>query len=195
MALADLIKKSVSAEVATATPATVATLDGITGGAVAGVATVAVAEPLKSASSDHGLDPAARYTAADDMAANSPAEWTAKRPEIVGGGTGEKQILLAFAETAGGEIPANADFAKSCKCLILDARRPGRRKILRPLSVYEYRLAAEAGRRAVFCENHRKQLGGNCQHFDVIERLAHGDPAAALDACLLWRLILTGQTV
>lgn len=149
---------------------------------------------LKSPSLDSCRPDTAEYrTAAGDTAANSPAEWTAERPEFAGGETGEKQILLAFASPAGSEITANSHFAKSCKCLILGARHPGRRKILRPLSVYEYRLAAEAGRRAVFCENHRRELDGSCQHFEIIERLIPGDQAAALDGCLLWQRIRIGQ--
>jgi len=128
-------------------------------------------------------------TPTGETATNSPAEWAGKRPGFPGGETGEKQILLAFASPAGSEKPANSHFANPCKCLILCARRPGRRKMLRPLSVYECRLAAEARRRAVFCENHRQQLGGTCPHFDIIERLTPGDPSAALDSCLLWRLV------
>ena len=193
MALANLIKQGISADVATATAATVATLGGISGGTVAKVAGVAVAGLPVSEQTGAKMNLAAYRTAAGDVAANSPAEWTAKRPEFAGGETGEKQILLAFASPAGSEKPANSHFVQFGKYLILGARRPGRRKTLRPLSVYEYRLAAEAGRRAAFCENHRQQLGGTCQNFDIIERLIPGDPAAALDNCLLWRLIRSGQ--
>lgn len=59
----------------------------------------------------------------------------------------------------------------------------------------EARLADEAERRADFCERHRLLLGGNCDRLDVIERWAPGDQAQALDACLLWRLIRTGQKI
>lgn len=158
-------------------------------------------EPLKTeelaekceAAAPCGQLPAGDQTEASELAAKILAIFTAKQPEIAGGGTSEKQILLDFAETARGENLADSHFAKSCNYSILDARHPGRRKILRPLSVYEYRLAAEAGRRAVFCENHRQQFGGNCPHFEIIEGWAPGDPAAALDCCLLWQKIRGGQ--
>lgn len=67
---------------------------------------------------------------------------------------------------------------------------------------YEKQLADEAERRADFCNIHRAMLG-TCEHFNVIERLGNSaanstittDQAAALDACLLWRLIRTGRNI
>ena len=127
-----------------------------------------------------------------DNPGNNPAKLSAEQLEIAGGGSGEKQILLVFAATAGGENSADLRFAPFCNSLNTNDFSGGRRKKLRPLSAFEFQLAAAAGRRAVFCENHRRQLGDTCAHFDVIERLAPGNPAAALDSCLLWQRIRTG---
>lgn len=69
-------------------------------------------------------------------------------------------------------------------------------RVFRPtLSGGQIQLADEAERRADFCERHRLLIGGDCERFNVIERLTPGDQAAALDACLLWRLIRTGQEI
>lgn len=62
------------------------------------------------------------------------------------------------------------------------------------LSGCQRQLADEAERRADFCNIHRAMLGA-CERFSIIERLTPGDQAAALDACLLWRLIRTGQNI
>ena len=60
---------------------------------------------------------------------------------------------------------------------------------------YQQRLIDESGRRFDFCEQHRWLLGGTCKQLEVIERRAPGNAAAALDACLLWQLIRTGQNI
>lgn len=80
-------------------------------------------------------------------------------------------------------LPAMAGYVEP-----LPRRRPD------PPASYEGRLAEEAAARADFCTTHGAMLGG-CRQFAVIERLAPGDPAAALDACLLWQLVRAGRKI
>lgn len=68
-----------------------------------------------------------------------------------------------------------------------------RRRQDRPAS-YEEQLAEEAERRVSFCVTHARMLG-TCPHFGIIEGYQPGDRAAALDSCLLWRLVRAGSNL
>ena len=60
---------------------------------------------------------------------------------------------------------------------------------------YRATLTEESARRFDFCTTHRQLLGGACRHLDVMDRRTPGDPATALDGCLLWQLVRCGQHI
>ena len=59
----------------------------------------------------------------------------------------------------------------------------------------EQALADEAERRADFCNTHRELIGGTCTHYNVTKGFAPGDRTTALDCCLLWQLVKSGQRI
>ena len=69
-------------------------------------------------------------------------------------------------------------------------------KIARPrLSISRQQLAEEAEHRDDFCNTHRKMIGGVCQHYNVTKGFESGDRVAALNSCLLWRLVNSGRNL